>query len=100
MNLDDLPPLASYRWSSSSLSSLSSNFSVADPQSQWKTLQMADINDDDHHFKRRISGPSTCLLEDTEATDGDIDSPVSKIRKFFVVMLTSSRFCFQFVNIL
>jgi hypothetical protein len=64
---------ASSRWSSSSLSSLSSNLSMYD-QSPWKTLQMADIFDDDEHFKRKARRS----VEDTDGIDGDIDSPISK----------------------
>jgi hypothetical protein len=43
-------------------------------QSPWKTLQMADIFDDDEHFKRKARRS----VEDTDGIDGDIDSPISK----------------------
>ena len=67
---------ASSRWSTSSFSSLSSNLSVYD-QSPWKTLQMADIFDDDEHFKRKARRS----VEDTDGIDGDLDSPISKTRE-------------------
>ena len=66
---------SSHRWSNASLSSVSSNLSLYE-QNGWKRLQMADVHDDDDHFKRRSSKPN--VLEETDGFEADVDSPISK----------------------
>ena len=66
---------SSHRWSNASLSSVSSNLSLFE-QSAWKHLQMADVHDDDEHFKRRSSKPK--VLEETDGFEADVDSPISR----------------------
>lgn len=66
---------SSHRWSNSSLSSVSSNLSLFE-QNAWKQLQIADVHDDDEHFKKRSSKPQ--VLEETDGFEADVDSPISR----------------------